>query len=360
MENLISFVNNYMDWIFSSGAVWAILYALVIFVVAACMGIYLESYALRAIGLLVLAGTTWLMTPLAVTRLDNQYFQSFIIEFIGAFAILILFESWVTDERATFMPVAVLTFFTASVFLAGAPYLDRELSIEFAVMLLGAFLTTILLKREWWWENANPLRRRTKKLDVTFAQQEFAETLDEAEVHIKLIARSEDEMVYRLNLMRHTLDITGQSEPEKDRKSKLFVAYVAGKIRADAVLPAQPPEGKIQMRITGDVNLVRRAITHLSEIFDVSKSSQRDSIRKGEVEADIQCSVPEMRLGDMFFEHFRDLALGWRDAASRAEQQAEEAESDVRKQAFYQGFARASQQSSKQLIDKMNEVGLVN
>ena len=187
---LIQAFQQYTNWMFSSGAVWAIIYALVIFIAAACMGIYLESYVLRAIGLLVLAGITWLMTPLAVTRLDNQYFQSFIIEFVGAFAILVLFESWITDERATFVPMAMLTFFTASVFLAGAPYLDREVSIEFAVMLLGAFLTTILLKREWWWENANPLRRRTKKLDTTFAEQELAETLDEAEVHIKLMARS--------------------------------------------------------------------------------------------------------------------------------------------------------------------------
>jgi hypothetical protein len=357
---LIQAGREYFELMFSTGAIWAIMYALVILIIAICMGIYLESYVLRAIGLLVLAGTTYLMTPLAITRLDNQYFQSFIVEFVGGFVILVLFESWLTDERSTFMPIAVLTFFVASIFLAGVPYITRELSIEFAVMLQGAFMTTILLKREWWWADSNPVERQRRKLEVTDTHREFAEKMDEAEVTIKLMARTEDEMAYRISLMRHTLDVVAQSEPEKDRKSKMLVVYIAGKVRADAYLPEKPPEGKVQLRIIGDINLVRRATAHINEIFDVSKSSQRDTARTSEVEADIQCSVPEMRLGDVLFEHFRELALAWRNAAGRAEQQADEITGDVRKQAFHRGFARASQQAAKQLVDKLDEIGLVN
>lgn len=360
MDGIINLITDYFDLMFSTGAIWAIGYALVILVVAACMGIYLESYVFRAVGLLGLAGTTYLMTPLAATRLDQQYFHSFMTEFVGAFVILVLFESWLTDDRSTFMPMAVLTFLIASIFLAGAPYMDRELSIEFAVMLLGAFLTTILLKREWWWADSDPTRRYRKNVDDTFAQSDFAEKLQDAEVHIKLMARSEDEMAYRMGLMRHTLDITGKSEPETDRKSGHVTVYIAGKIRSDAQLPAKPPTGEVNMRIFGEAPLVQQAALRMRELFTVSQSSQRNSVRRGEVEANIQCSTPEMGLGDALFEHFRDLAVTWRGASQQAEQQAIDATDDARKKAFYQGFARASQQSAKQLVEKLDSIGLTN
>jgi hypothetical protein len=360
MDGFINLINNYLDLIFSTGAIWAIGYALVIFIIAACMGIYLESYVLRAVGLLVLAGTTYLMTPLAVTRLDMQYFRSFIIEFVGAFAILVLFESWLTEERDTFMPMAITTFLVASIFLAGAPYLEREVSIEFAVMLLGAFLTTILLKREWWWADSDPTHRLQRGMDKMFAKKEFAAILKEAEVHIKLTARSEDELEYRLSLLRHTFDILGQSDPTEDRKTGGFVVLIAAKIRADVQAPEKPTEGEVHLRIMGNVNLVKQATLRIGEIFTVSQSSQRHAARRGEVEANIQCSVPEVSLSDVMFEHFHDLALTWRDAAGRAEQQATDAATDQRKKAFYQGFARASQQSAKQLMDKIDGIGLTN
>ena len=360
MDGFINLLNNYKDLLFTTGAIWAIGYALVIFIIATFMGIYLESYVFRAIGLLVLAGTTYLMTPLAVTRLDLQYFQSFIIEFVGAFVILVLFESWLTDERDTFMPMAVTTFLVASVFLAGAPYIEREVSIEFAVMILGAFLTTILLKREWWWANADPTHRLQRGIDKMFSKKEFAAIVKEAEVQIKLMACSEDELEYRLSLLRHTFDILGQSDPTEDGKTGNFVVLVAGKIRTDAQAPEKPAEGNVHIRIFGDVNRVKQATARISEIFTVSQSSQRHASRRGEVEANIQCSVPEVALGDVMFEHFHDLALVWQDAAKRADQQATDAATDQRKKAFYQGFARASQQSAKQLMDKIDSIGLAN
>lgn len=357
---IINAILSYVDLMFSSGAVWAILYAMVILVIAVFIGIYMASYTFRALGLLALAGVTYLMTPLAVTQLARLYFESLILEFIGAFAVLLLFDSFLTESRGTFAPLTAFVIIAASIFLAGAPFIPRSLSIEIAVMLLGSYLTTVLLKREWWWEASKPGFGYRREIDTGLQDEVFAEQLADAELHLKLIGKSAEELESKLELLRQSLIITGHSEPERDKRGRQFVQYVAAQIREDVHVPKMPPQGHVNLRINGEVNLVQKAVLRVKEVFDVTNSVPRDGARRGEMEAHVQCAVPELGLGDALFEHFRDLAVNLRGAAQKAESQAGEETGDSRKKAFYQGFARAAQQAASQLVTKLDDLGLTN
>lgn len=161
--DIAQFIVNAIVTALVNGAFLAIVYALIIMVFAAFITIYFESYIFRAIGLLVLAFVTYLMLPLAElgviflglpggqSIVAELYLEGLLFEFVGAFFILILFESNLTKNSRTFTPLAIFTLLAAAITLSGLPFswFQRETGIEISVMLIGAFLVTMVLKREW-------------------------------------------------------------------------------------------------------------------------------------------------------------------------------------------------------------------
>jgi|GEM_PF-5634650 len=360
---------NFIIGLLFSGAFLSIFYALIIMVFAAFITIYFESYILRSAGLLFLAFITYLMLPLAEigvaflglpnsqVALSEIYLQGLLFEFIGAFFILILFESGLTEHHSTFTPLAIFTMLASAILLAGLPFewFERETGIEIAVMLIGAFLVTMLLKREWWWDTG-ARSSSAVKLDkdmLRYSESGFTENLEHADAQIKVIGRSEGEVDLKIQRMKATMNILGESDYQEERRTGMIVKYVAAEFRKVIDQQVLQPE-QVAINVRGAVDLVRTSSKRIAGTFDVQKTDERSSPYKGEIQQDIYVTVPEESLGDALFEHFRGLALNWRNAAQAAKSQAAN-DKDPRKQAFLEGLARANQQASAQLVEKLDE-----
>jgi hypothetical protein len=339
----------------SGGAFLGIIYALVILAFAAAMTIFIESYLLRALGLLVLAGITYLILPLAISYQDKLYLNGLIVEFVATFILLILFESGLTEEKQTFIPMLIFVIIIAAIFLNGFGVFEREMEIDIAVMLLGAFMVTAMLNREWWWEGR--ARAKSRELDdelTGFTDADFGVVAEQADVLFKLTGRSEDELDHKLQGLKATIEILGGSDDSIDKKSGAISRYVAAKVKQrleqDAV-----QRGRLEVSFRGEVDLVRTAVRRLGDLFEVYKRTKRDSPFRGEIIGDLEISVPQQGLSDILFEHFRDLGMNWRNSAQEAKAKADAASTDPRQKAYYEGIARANQQAAAQLLARLDE-----
>lgn len=361
---LDAFVNSLVN-----GAFLAIVYALIIMAIAAFITIYFESYIVRAIGLLLLAFVTYLMLPLAElgviflglpsgqTVVAQLYLEGLLFEFIGAFFILVLFESSLTEHSSTFVPLAVFTLLASAISLSGLPFswFQRETGIEISVMLIGAFLVTMLLKREWWWDTSKRYLASAKmdKDMLRYSETGFTENLDNADAQIKVTGRSEGEVDVRIQLMKASMTILGESDYREDTKTGMISKYVAAKFRTtieQQILQAD----QVAINVRGSVDLVRTTSKRIGGVFDVEKTEERSSPFKGEIQQDVYVTVPDEAIGDVLFDYFRDLAVTWRNAAKQAKAKASQ-DGDPRKQAFLEGMARAHQQASVQLVEKLDD-----
>lgn len=367
--DIAQFIVNAIVTALVNGAFLAIVYALIIMVFAAFITIYFESYIFRAIGLLVLAFVTYLMLPLAElgviflglpggqSIVAELYLEGLLFEFVGAFFILILFESNLTKNSRTFTPLAIFTLLAAAITLSGLPFswFQRETGIEISVMLIGAFLVTMVLKREWWWDTRNR-HLASAKMDkdmLRYAEIGFTENLDNSDAQIKVIGRSEGEVDLKIQRMKATMDVLGESDYQEDSKTAMISKYVAAKFRTTIDQQILQPE-QIAINVRGSVNLVRTTTKRIGGMFDVEKMKEHSSPFKGEIQQDVYVTVPDAEIGDVLFEHFRDLAVTWRSAAKQAKAKASQ-DGDPRKQAFLEGLARAHQQASVQLVEKLDD-----
>jgi hypothetical protein len=129
-----------------------IVFSFVILAVCASLAFYFRDESLR-IALIILLALFfyWLSADEQASIFGQEYFLNMSTELLGTIISLIVFASVMTANGWTFPVVAMIVVTMISVLTIRTDDFNNGFSLNMSTELFGAFLTTVLLNRDWLW-----------------------------------------------------------------------------------------------------------------------------------------------------------------------------------------------------------------
>jgi hypothetical protein len=188
---------------------FALISSVMILLFALFMSNNLQQSEMRVIFIVIPIALATYLLSITLDNLEHDFFQNLSTEFIGSLLALILFADWVITNKYTFPILAIAIFGVAGVFVWQASLTGDGFYINLSTEMLGALITTAVIRREWLWSGAD--------------------TSDEtrADKHNRFQARRRNlERETAQRLCQLTINLSGQTSAEIDIKQKVLIESV--------------------------------------------------------------------------------------------------------------------------------------
>lgn len=146
--SIIDLIQTYMS---NTDIYFPIALSLVILSISISITFFLRDEALRIVLIFLLAGFFY-WASIGGSVFEQEYFLNMSTELLGTIVALIIFASALTSSGWTFPVVAMIIVTLISVLTIRTDDFSNGFSLNMSTELLGAFLTTVLLKRDWLWK----------------------------------------------------------------------------------------------------------------------------------------------------------------------------------------------------------------
>lgn len=158
-----------------------------------------------------IAVLTYLLSLNLEGATEHDFFQNLSTEFIGGLLALILFAEWITTNQYSFPIIAVLIFGIAGVFMWQATVTADGFYINLSTELLGALVTTAVVRRDWLWSQGDLLDDGKSERRARFAtkretlERETAKRL--CDMHVTLFGTTLQDLEKRQHILSESADI---------------------------------------------------------------------------------------------------------------------------------------------------------
>ncbi len=292
---------------------FALTSSVIILVFALLMSNNFSNQETRVIFAVVpLALVTYLLS-INLENLEHDFFQNLSTEFIGGLLALILFANWVTENRATFPVVAVAIFVVAGIFVWQSALTNDGFYVNLSTELLGALITTAVIRREWLWSAKGRIPHKQKH--AYFQNQrrkvERETTKRMCDVEIVVTGATTEEIDAHIYALLGSVEVVMEDEkPRKNEYGQLQRVLLANCRYTDILKPNQDT---VTLFIDGKRQAVTKTQQHLHETFDVISSDEEFTYLTEErsqlrftVNVPVQSFAQELNsMVEMFIEQWR-------------------------------------------------------
>jgi hypothetical protein len=144
---IIDLIQAYMA---NANIYFPIAFSFIILGVSVSATFFVRSESLRVILIILLAGFFYLIS-VDGSEFEQEYFLNMSTELLGTIVSLIIFASAMTVSGWTFPLVGMVVITLISILTIRTDDFNNGFSLNMSTELLGAFLTTVLLNRDWLW-----------------------------------------------------------------------------------------------------------------------------------------------------------------------------------------------------------------
>jgi hypothetical protein len=144
---IIDLIQAYMA---HSNIYFPIAFSFIILGVSASVTFFVRSDTLRIMLIILLAGFFYWIS-VDGSEFEQEYFLNMSTELLGTIVSLIIFASAMTASGWTFPMVGMIVVVLISILTIKTDDFNNGFSLNMSTELLGAFLTTVLLNRDWLW-----------------------------------------------------------------------------------------------------------------------------------------------------------------------------------------------------------------
>jgi len=161
-ERLSQALNQYLD---NTEIFFPIILSFLILLIAVGFIGRIKDSTIRNLLLLPLAGIfLWLGFLDQISAFEQDYFLNLSTEIFGALAAMLVFAGFVTSSGWTFPFIGTILFVISILLAQQAVDNGDAIAVNLSTELLGAFITTALLKREWLYNRRNPYQQMKEQI----------------------------------------------------------------------------------------------------------------------------------------------------------------------------------------------------
>lgn len=247
----------------------------IILLFALLMSNNLHRSETRVVFIVVPIALATYMLSIHLENVEHDFFQNLSTEFIGGLLALILFAEWITSNEYTFPIVAVLIFGVAGVFMWQASLTDDGFYINLSTELLGALITTAVIRREWLWSKRDVRDETPKERHARFESKRQAVERETArrlcQLHITLRGKTLQEIEHRQQILSESVDIAYEGKIAK--RSGELQRIIYSNCRDTKIYPASREH--VMVILDGHEHAIEKTVLRLSETFEVQDSQDQ-------------------------------------------------------------------------------------
>lgn len=253
---------------------FAIISSVVILVFALLMSNNFQNQQTRVVFVVIpLALGTYLLS-INIDNIEHEFFQNLSTEFIGGLLALFLFANWVIDNRATFPIVALAIFIVAGVFVWQGALTGDGFYINMATELLGALITTAVVRREWLWSSKGHIPHKQKHAYFANArrQVEYDTARQMCDVQIIVTGTSQEDIDARTYALLGAIEIMMSEEKVHKNADGQLQRILFANCRYTNQL--KPSRESVNVFLDGNRQVVEKTHLRLSETFEILSADE--------------------------------------------------------------------------------------
>jgi hypothetical protein len=305
---------------------FALISSVIILLFALLMSNSLERSESRVVFIVIPIALATYLLSINLENLEHDFFQNLSTEFIGGLLALILFADWITSNEYTFPIVTIVIFVMAGVFVWQASATTDGFYINLSTEMLGALVTTAVVRRDWLWSGSAKLeethtekhtRFQTKRRDL---ERETAERL--CHMFINLKGQTSMEIDKKQRILIESVEIIYEGDYTKRDGGGYQRALYAN------CRPIETPSvarDHLMVVLDGHEQAVNKATQRFTETFDVQKSDdQLTHLANERTQRRMQVKTPVQSFEQELHEMINMLVTRWQESVQTVDKPSED------------------------------------
>ena len=203
-------------------------------------------------------------------NIERDFFQNLSTEFIGGLLALFLFANWIISHKATFPIVALAIFAVSGVFVWQAALTNDGFYVNLSTELLGALITTAVVRREWLW--SSQVRIPHKQKHAYFEHQRRKVARDTAremcDVQILVTGNTSEEIDARIYALLGSIEVLMAEDKTSRNEFGQQQRILFANCRHTGML--KPTEESVTIFLDGKRQAVDKTHQRMSETFEIA------------------------------------------------------------------------------------------
>lgn len=295
---------------------FALISTLLILIFALLMGNRVQKDEFRIVIIIVpIALGVYLASLNAEDLLERDFFQNLSTEFIGGLLALILFADWVTSQDYTFPLVVIIIFLIAGFFLWQASVTSDGFYVNFSSELLGALITTTVVRRNWLWSSrvTETPHDRHERFKIKRRELERDTAKQFADLQIIIYGRSSVEMDKKVSAIGEFVDIAHVENDIKPRnQSQQRILYATLRTISSVKLDAS----QFMILLDGHIEAIKKVLVRFRQSFELISTHEHIEMLSDEratVRLDVK--TPSMSFDEELFMFCEGMIEHWEEVA---------------------------------------------